>query len=141
MGIFEESCPQSVSQSANFKKFNEEVSIELFSQISNNEYETFSTTGVRMHNITNVIKIDYSGFLAQNGAEEIYAVIGYGSNDRWEDVEHLPMKKVGEKDFELITFRKKNGNINIAFKDSANNWDNNYGNNYIFQEQGRQGSH
>ncbi len=111
---------------------NEEYSLDITDEIQNNDIISCSKNGVVFHDIPNMIKIVYDGVLAKSGAEEIYAVIGYGDNNDWQDIGQLPMQKTAEQTFELLTFRKRQGNVNIAFKDGAQNWDNNFGSNYIF---------
>lgn len=123
------------------QKFTEEISIELFTAVNSDDIVTCTDNGVRLHDIPNMIKIEYGGQLARNGANEIYAVIGYGPNNKWENVENLKMQKTNEHTFELLTIRKQTGNINIAFKDSSNHWDNNNGRNYVFYDESLRGSH
>ncbi len=90
--------------------------------------------GIEFHNIPNMIKIVYKGLLAKSGAEEISAAIGYGDNSLWEDISSIPMQKTAQETFELLTFRKRPGNVNVAFKDNLGNWDNNSGYNYVFHQ-------
>ncbi len=89
-------------------------------------------SGVEFYNLPDLVKLTYSGILAKNGAEDIYAVIGYGNNSNWEEVEELLMTKTAYQNFELLTRRKQQGSVNIAFRDGADHWDNNNGSNYIF---------
>lgn len=97
------------------------------------EDDSYSQNGVHMENAQNTFKLVYDGILAQNGSEEIYAVVGYGNNLKWEDVEEHKMTKSDDNKFELMFTVKRPGNINIAFKDNAENWDNNSGHNYNFE--------
>ena len=76
------------------------------------------------------IEIVYEGILAQHGAENITAHLGY--NEGWDSVLDIDM----EKDQNLFKTKLKvenTGILNIAFKDSADNWDNNSGENYSFK--------
>lgn len=94
-------------------------------------------SGVQFYNLPDLVKLTYSGILAQNGAEDIFAVIGYGSNSNWEDVEEFQMTKTAYQNFELLTRRKQQGSVNIAFKDGGDHWDNNDGSNYVFDSEGK----
>lgn len=97
------------------------------------EETSYSQNGVHMENAQNTFKLVYDGLLAQNGSNEIHAVVGYGNNLNWEDVEEHKMDKTKDNKFELMLTVKRPGNINIAFKDNAQNWDNNSGHNYNFE--------
>lgn len=88
--------------------------------------------GIKFYDIPNMIKLEYNGILASSGAADIYAVIGYGENDNWQDIGTYKMQETSKDNFEVLTFRKGKGNINVAFVDNAGNWDNNLSNNYIF---------
>ena len=75
-------------------------------------------------------QITYNGLLPQNGATEVYAHVGYGSS--WENTQDYKMTKT-TRGFEApIPMPKHADNLNICFKDAANNWDNNTGTNYSF---------
>lgn len=110
----------------------EEYSTELAETPNTVPFSSYSADGVQYHNIPGSVKIVYDGVLAKSGAEEIYAVIGYGDNDNWEDVDYFPMMKTAENTFEVLADRKRPENVNVAFKDAAGNWDNNSGTNYVF---------
>ena len=97
------------------------------------EDKSYLQNGVHMENAQNTFKLVYDGLLAQNGSNEIHAVVGYGNNLNWEDVEEHKMDKTKDNKFELMLTVKRPGNINIAFKDNAQNWDNNSGHNYNFE--------
>lgn len=75
------------------------------------------------------VKILYDGLLAKDGAKQVFAHVGFGES--WSSVSDYIMKKnvVG---FETIVPVKNTDKINICFKDDANNWDNNFGQNYVF---------
>ena len=72
------------------------------------------------------IKVTYNGLLSQSGAEEIYAHIGWG--DTWENVNDVKMSKT--KTGFTATITAYNSSLNLCFKDTCNNWDNNGGSNY-----------
>ncbi len=129
-----------------FVTFNEEYAEELSSTKAQSDfnYYSYSNNGVQLSEIKetpNTLKLVYNGLLAQNGAREIYSVIGYGDNQFWEDITYIPMDKTDSQTFESVFPVNKSGNINIAFKDDLNNWDNNSGNNYTFLDREYKGSH
>ncbi len=75
------------------------------------------------------ITLVYCGLLAQNGAESVYAHIGF--DEDWSDTRDFRMEKMPEGFEAIIPVSGKN-KLNVSFKDSANNWDNNSGSNYTF---------
>jgi hypothetical protein len=75
------------------------------------------------------IALSYSGLLAQNGADELYVHVGYG--EAWEEKEFIPMEHQ-DGAFHAGIRVKQAGTLNVAFKDSAENWDNNSAQNYSF---------
>jgi len=76
------------------------------------------------------VTLYYKGLLAQSGADAIFAHIGYGEN--WEDKTFIPMQK--ENDVFKATIKINHADdLNIAFKDSGDNWDNNSWANYSFK--------
>jgi len=75
------------------------------------------------------VTLFYSGLLAKCGADSVYAHIGYGDN--WEFKEYIPMEKV-EDVFRATIKISHPDTLNIAFKDSIDNWDNNSYQNYSF---------
>lgn len=76
------------------------------------------------------ITLSYSGLLVQCGAESVYAHIGYGEN--WEAKEFIPMERCDDV-FKAKIKVTHPENLNIAFKDSGDNWDNNSYSNYSFK--------
>ena len=72
------------------------------------------------------IKVTYNGLLSQSGANEVYAHIGWG--DSWENVNDVKMSKT--KTGFSTTITAYNSALNLCFKDTCDNWDNNNGNNY-----------
>lgn len=75
------------------------------------------------------IKISYTGSLFQNGSDEVFLHYGFGLN--WEDVNEVPMEKTElgfQAEVELAPFET----FNLCFRNGANEWDNNDGQNYIF---------
>jgi hypothetical protein len=75
------------------------------------------------------ISLTYNGLLAVSGADRIFAHYGYG--DCWECPEYREMTS-SDGGFEAEIDLKIPGRLNICFKDSADNWDNNAGANYSF---------
>lgn len=73
--------------------------------------------------------LSYKGLLAKSGADAIYAHIGYG--DGWENKEFIPMEKNNDA-FKVKINVNHPDKLNIAFKDSVDNWDNNSYQNYSF---------
>lgn len=74
------------------------------------------------------ITIFYDGLLAQSGSAQVYLHTGIG--ERWEKVYDHRMEPTSagwEK-----TIQMESNSMNFCFKDSANNWDNNNGQNWSF---------
>lgn len=73
--------------------------------------------------------ICYTGLLATSGADKVYLHCGQGDQHQWTSTSTEPMERTyrgWEKKIDI-----KNKHLNFCFKDSANNWDNNSGNNWI----------
>lgn len=71
----------------------------------------------------------YYGLLANSGADQVWMHTGFG--DAWEDIYDYPMEKTPWGFAK--TFRVEKGkHLNLCFKDSANNWDNNNYRNWGF---------
>lgn len=75
------------------------------------------------------VNLSYNGLLAKEGADSIYAVFGYGQE--WKGTEIVKMNKT-PNGFTADIPVSKTTDLNIVFKDSAQNWDNNGGKNYTF---------
>lgn len=75
------------------------------------------------------ITILYDGILSKNGAFEIFAHLGYGSN--WDNEQDVPMLK-GSTCFEATIPALKEDFLKVSFKDPFNNTDDNAGNSYSF---------
>ena len=75
------------------------------------------------------VKLVYDGLLAKNGANHVYAHVGYGSN--WDNVNFFQMLR-SATGFETTIPVSNADTLNLCFKDCANNWDNNSGKNYTF---------
>jgi hypothetical protein len=72
----------------------------------------------------------YDGLLAKSGATHVYARVGYGN--KWDSLYDYPMQRTSTG-FEAAIPVSKGDDINVCFKDCANNWDNNSGLNYSFE--------
>ncbi|NLM10746.1 MAG: carbohydrate-binding family 25 protein [Clostridiaceae bacterium] len=110
------------------KEFKEEFS-ENLSEFDNQPYRNNGVILTKMSDHTATVK--YDGLLAQYGADDVYTVIGYGSNSNWENVQTIRMNRIGNT-FQADIQTIPGTNVNIAFKDSADHWDNNSGMNYTF---------
>lgn len=94
--------------------------------------QRYQENGVSLYRVSDhTASLKYDGLLAQCGADDVYTVVGYGSNNNWENVQTIRMNRFGNA-FHADIPAMHGLNINVAFKDSANNWDNNNGNNYTF---------
>ncbi|NLE26372.1 MAG: carbohydrate-binding family 25 protein [Clostridiaceae bacterium] len=115
------------------KSFKEEYSEDLTSNVSRYGIQSYSKSGVSFEKLSETqAEVSYSGLLSKSGAQEVHAVYGFGSNQNWEGISTLQFKKEGEDSYKAIIPIEQGKNINIAFKDSAENWDNNSGMNYTF---------
>ncbi len=81
------------------------------------------------------IVISYSGLLAGSGADQVFAHVGYGEN--WDNKVFILMENEGGV-FKAAYKVLLPGILNISFKDSANNWDNNSSENYSFEISGKE---
>lgn len=76
------------------------------------------------------VRITYNGLLFQNGASDVYAHVGFGND--WKSTTDYKMNRT-TKGFEItLPIAIYTDSINVCFKDSSNNWDNNLGSNYSF---------
>jgi len=78
------------------------------------------------------INVVYDGLLFSSGAQEIYLHMGYGPHDNWRQVQDLKMLRTG-RGWEQTFQANDPGRLNLCFKDSADNWDNNSGHNWSFE--------
>jgi hypothetical protein len=76
--------------------------------------------------------LNYRGILAESGADRIYVHYGYG--DTWDEREYAEMAYTSGIYTAEIGL-KMPGTLNVCFKDSANNWDNNSYKDYSFKVQ------
>lgn len=95
----------------------------------------YDDKGVHLTANGNTWVLTYRGILARSGACDIYAVINKGSNTNWKDVKFYPMGLTDNYNtFQLIFPKGSASEINIAFKDGADHWDNNAGRNYSYTQ-------
>lgn len=98
--------------------------------MTSNDYQTY---GVSLNPSTPVfgekVKLVYNGLLAEKGAIELFAHVGFGNN--WSSVYDFRMNKT-TGGFEATIPVTSQDSLNLCFKDSAGNWDNNSGSNYSF---------
>lgn len=75
-----------------------------------------------------LLKIQYSGLLAKSGATDVFMHLA--SDQNYSNVKDVKMRKIGLNTFQATVQTGLVDSLNFCFKDSANNWDNNNGNNY-----------
>ena len=75
------------------------------------------------------IKISYTGKLFQNNSEEVFIHYGFGNN--WDNLNEFKMEK-SELGFQAEIELLSNDTLNLCFRNSNGEWDNNEGQNYIF---------
>ncbi len=97
---------------------------------SNNDYHlkgvTIQPDIPRAQSRANLV---YDGLLAKSGAHSVYAHVGFGA--AWKDTQDIKMSRTSTGFSADIPVQYAD-TLNIAFKDCANNWDNNSGKNYSF---------
>lgn len=95
--------------------------------------QTYSHAGVSFDKLSeSEARIYYSGLLSKSGADRVIGVYGYGSNQNWEDVSEVVLTRDTTGSFTATIPITRGKNINFAFRDTAENWDNNSGLNYTF---------
>jgi hypothetical protein len=75
------------------------------------------------------VKITYNGLLPKSGAANVFAHVGYGFE--WQHSHDVQMTRT-PAGFEATVTAADHDTLCLAFKDTANNWDNNSGLNYNF---------
>lgn len=78
--------------------------------------------------------VSYEGILAQQGAAGITLHAGYGRG-RWEHIQDIPMHPVGYQRWQATVFSDRSGPFSFCFRDTANHWDNNGGQNWTIDIQ------
>lgn len=77
----------------------------------------------------NNIKISYTGKFFQEKAEKVFIRYGFGEN--WENLVEKEMQ-LSELGFQIELELIDSSTFNFCFKNEKDEWDNNNGNNYIF---------
>ena len=75
------------------------------------------------------VKISYTGALFQDGSEQVY--LHYGFDNEWKDLNEIEMEKTDlgyQAEIELPEYET----FNFCLRNSNDVWDNNEGQNYIF---------
>ena len=75
------------------------------------------------------VKISYVGYLFQNGSEDVYLHYGFGMN--WDNVSEIEMEKT-ELGFQCEIDILDAESLNLCFRNGNDEWDNNFGQNFIF---------
>jgi hypothetical protein len=73
--------------------------------------------------------ITYSGYLFKNNSQAVTMVYGYG--DSWENTSNVEMAKTDKGFVATIKVANNYDTLNFCFKNENNEWDNNYGYNFI----------
>lgn len=73
------------------------------------------------------VDVRYKGLLANSGADQVYLHFGF---DGWRDISTISMRREPDGSFLCSIPAQGVSKINLCFKDSANNWDNNNGLNW-----------
>ncbi len=87
----------------------------------------FFNTDKLIENTT--VKISYTGKLFQDGSEEVFVHYGFGNN--WDNLNEIEMEKT-ELGFQAEIELVSDETLNLCFRNSNNEWDNNEGQNFIF---------
>lgn len=73
--------------------------------------------------------LTYNGLLTHNGANAVYAHVGF--DREWKNKHDYKMTRKANG-FEADIVVEDGNALNVVFKDCANNWDNNSGQDYTF---------
>lgn len=76
------------------------------------------------------VKISYTGTFFQDASKEVFFHYGFGNN--WDNVQDVKMEKT-ELGFQTEIELCSSETFNFCFFNEKGEWDNNNGNNYIFQ--------
>lgn len=74
-------------------------------------------------------RISYEGLLKKSGADQVFLHCGYGAS--WSNAEDIPMFNTATGSVCDVSMRE-DGLFSFCFKDSADHWDNNHGQNWTF---------
>ncbi|ABZ85324.1 conserved hypothetical protein [Heliomicrobium modesticaldum Ice1] len=78
------------------------------------------------------VTIVYDGILSRSGAQQVYLHAGYGHD--WKNTYDHRMERTCHG--WQCTINMEQDELRFCFKDSANNWDNNNGSNWIYHSRG-----
>lgn len=76
------------------------------------------------------VKISYTGKFFEDGSDEVFIHYGFGEN--WDGLSEVKMEKT-ELGFQTEITLNESSTFNFCFKNGNNEWDNNDGQNYIFE--------
>lgn len=86
---------------------------------------------VRPAAYANEVTICYNGLLSRSGADQVYLHCGFGDPHHWANTSTQKMDRT-PRGWEK-TIRMMENKASFCFKDSANNWDNNSGYNWMIR--------
>ena len=75
------------------------------------------------------VKISYTGNFFEDNSEEVFIHYGFGEN--WDNLSEVKMEKT-ELGFQTEITLLESNTFNFCFRNGKNEWDNNNGQNYIF---------
>ena len=76
------------------------------------------------------IKVSYTGKFYQGNSDKVFIHYGYGKD--WDNVGEIEMKKT-DLGYQAELNLMSSDTLNFCFKNQNNEWDNNFGKNYIFE--------
>lgn len=76
------------------------------------------------------VKISYTGKLFEENSKNVYLHYGYGIN--WDNISDIEMTKT-ELGYQAEIELMSSDSLNLCFRNSNNEWDNNNGQNYTFK--------
>jgi hypothetical protein len=98
-------------------------------------YHEYLSNGVCVDSVgpaaLKIYKVGYDGLLAQSGATEVFAHVGFDSD--WEHARDYPMVRTAHGFETSVILREGQKTFHVCFRDPAGNWDNNSGANYSFR--------
>ncbi len=106
----------------------ESLNVELSNKVSDDNY----AKGVIFTTLGQQVKLVYDGLLVKSGADQVYAVVSTRDEKNLLNTSTYSMKGTNQKTFEVSIPAVTKTLINVAFKDSASNWDNNSGQDYSY---------
>lgn len=78
------------------------------------------------------VVILYNGRLAGPGPKRLYLHFGYGDNRSWSRIGELLMQST-DRGWEAAMHMGEDRQLNFCFKDEADNWDDNSGQNWSYR--------